>query len=61
MISSARLDWRIMLRIDVVKECGMIIGGDDYRDGACGIQSCTGESRIHLPSHLLLSLADTGH
>src|SRR5271165_1791375 len=40
----------------VVKECGMIIGGDDHRDGACRIQSCTGQSRIHLASHLLLSL-----
>ena len=32
----------------IVKECGMIIGGDDYRDRGFGIRSCTGQSRIHL-------------
>jgi hypothetical protein len=41
----------------LVQERGVIIGSDDHRDGACCVQSCTEQSRIHLASHQLLSLA----
>jgi hypothetical protein len=37
----------------------MIIGGDNHRDGACGVRICTGQSRIRLGFHQLLSSA--GH